>query len=121
MGVSISIRTVIFVLLTSHLLQMQRSRYVRVAKEILMREQSWREPTSLRYLLFFLGVDQRTGRRETYGINVFQGSRGDAYTAVITAAPDMPPSVEGMVSLRGALVPVIDLAKYSGISADVRP
>eukprot|EP00825_Cyclidium_porcatum_P038897 TRINITY_DN460_c0_g1_i20.p3 TRINITY_DN460_c0_g1~~TRINITY_DN460_c0_g1_i20.p3 ORF type:complete len:112 (+),score=23.15 TRINITY_DN460_c0_g1_i20:500-835(+) len=32
-------------------------------------------------------------------------------TPVITAAPDMPPSVEGMVSLRGALVPVIDLAK----------
>jgi two-component system chemotaxis response regulator CheV len=29
----------------------------------------------------------------------------------------MPASVEGMVSLRGVLVPVIDLAKYSGITA----
>lgn len=70
----------------------------------------------LEILLFFLGVDQRTGRRETYGINVFK-VREVMRTPAITAAPDMPPSVEGMVSLRGALVPVIDLAKYSGISA----
>jgi two-component system chemotaxis response regulator CheV len=72
----------------------------------------------LEILLFFLGVDQRTGRRETYGINVFK-VREVMRTPPITAAPDMPPSVEGMVSLRGALVPVIDLAKYSGISSDV--
>ena len=71
----------------------------------------------LEILLFFLGVDQRTGRRETYGINVFK-VREVMRTPVITAAPDMPSSVEGMVSLRGALVPVIDLAKYSGISAE---
>lgn len=71
----------------------------------------------LEILLFFLGVDQRTGRRETYGINVFK-VREVMRTPVITAAPEMPASVEGMVSLRGALVPVIDLAKYSGISAE---
>jgi two-component system chemotaxis response regulator CheV len=71
----------------------------------------------LEILLFFLGVDQRTGRRETYGINVFK-VREVMRTPVITAAPEMPSSVEGMVSLRGALVPVIDLAKYSGISAE---
>lgn len=71
----------------------------------------------LEILLFFLGVDQRTGRRETYGINVFK-VREVMRTPAITAAPDMPSSVEGMVSLRGALVPVIDLAKYSGISAE---
>ena len=70
----------------------------------------------LEILLFFLGVDQRTGRRETYGINVFK-VREVMRTPMITAAPDMPSSVEGMVSLRGALVPVIDLANYSGISA----
>lgn len=70
----------------------------------------------LEILLFFLGVDQRTGRRETYGINVFK-VREVMRTPVITAAPEMPSSVEGMVSLRGALVPVIDLAKYSGINA----
>jgi two-component system chemotaxis response regulator CheV len=71
----------------------------------------------LEILLFFLGVDHRTGRRETYGINVFK-VREVMRTPVITAAPDMPASVEGMVSLRGALVPVIDLAKYSGLSAE---
>lgn len=71
----------------------------------------------LEILLFFLGVDQRTGRRETYGINVFK-VREVMRTPKITAAPDMPASVEGMVSLRGALVPVIDLAKYSGITSE---
>ncbi len=71
----------------------------------------------LEILLFFLGVDQRTGRRETYGINVFK-VREVMRTPAITAAPEMPPSVEGMVSLRGALVPVIDLAKYAGVSAE---
>lgn len=71
----------------------------------------------LEILLFYLGIDQRTGRRETYGINVFK-VREVMRTPKITAAPEMPSSVEGMVSLRGALVPVIDLAKYTGISAD---
>jgi two-component system, chemotaxis family, chemotaxis protein CheV len=71
----------------------------------------------LEILLFFLGVDQRTGRRETFGINVFK-VREVMRSPLITAAPDMPSSVEGMVSLRGALVPVIDLAKYSGLAAE---
>lgn len=68
----------------------------------------------LEILLFFLGVDQRTGRRETFGINVFK-VREVMRTPPITAAPDMPAAVEGMVSLRGVLVPVVDLAKYTGI------
>jgi len=71
----------------------------------------------LEILLFFLGLDQRTGRRETYGINVFK-VREVMRTPLITAAPEMPSSVEGMVSLRGELVPVIDLAKYSGINGE---
>ncbi len=71
----------------------------------------------LEILLFSLGTDQRTGRRETFGINVFK-VREVMRTPAITAAPEMPASVEGMVSLRGVLVPVIDLAKYAGIIAD---
>lgn len=71
----------------------------------------------LEILLFFLGVDQRTGRRESYGINVFK-VREVMRTPPITSAPDMPNSVEGMVSLRGALVPVVDLAKYAGITTN---
>lgn len=68
----------------------------------------------LEILLFSLGMDSRTGRRETFGINVFK-VREVMRTPPITSAPEMPSSVEGMVSLRGALVPVVDLAKYAGV------
>ena len=71
----------------------------------------------LEILLFTLGVDPRTGRRETFGINVFK-VREVMRTPNITAAPEMPSSVEGMVSLRGNLVPVVDLARYVGIGTD---
>ncbi|MDR3158734.1 MAG: chemotaxis protein [Zoogloeaceae bacterium] len=73
----------------------------------------------LEILLFSLGEDRRTGRRETYGINVFK-VREVMRTPPITAAPDMPPAVEGMTSLRGVLVPVVDLAKYAWVDSDVR-
>ncbi len=71
----------------------------------------------LEILLFTLGADPRTGRRETFGINVFK-VREVMRTPNITAAPEMPSSVEGMVSLRGALVPVVDLARYVGMGAE---
>ena len=71
----------------------------------------------LEILLFTLGVDPRTGRREAFGINVFK-VREVMRTPKITAAPEMPSSVVGMVSLRGALVPVVDLASYVGIGTD---
>lgn len=71
----------------------------------------------LEILLFSLGVDRRTGRKETYGINVFK-VREVMRTPEITAAPEMPDCVEGMVSLRGVLVPVVDLGKYVGIVSD---
>jgi len=71
----------------------------------------------LEILLFALGTDQRTGRKETFGINVFK-VREVMRTPAITSAPEMPDCVEGMVSLRGVLVPVVDLAKYVGIQSD---
>lgn len=71
----------------------------------------------LEILLFFLGRDTRTGRKETFGINVFK-VREVMRTPPITAAPEMPSAVEGMVSLRGVLVPVIDLAKYAGVQTE---
>ncbi|MCK9259954.1 MAG: chemotaxis protein [Azoarcus sp.] len=71
----------------------------------------------LEILLFTLGTDQNTGRRETFGINVFK-VREVMRTPAITAAPEMPSSVVGMVSLRGALVPVVDLARYVGVGGD---
>ena len=74
----------------------------------------------LEILLFSLGLDQRTNRKGVFGINVFK-VREVMRTPEITAAPEMPSSVEGMVSLRGSLVPVIDLAKYAGIVTSGRP
>jgi two-component system chemotaxis response regulator CheV len=71
----------------------------------------------LEILLFALGLDNRTGRRETFGINVFK-VREVMRTPPITSAPDMPAAVKGMVSLRGALVPVVDLADYIGMQPD---
>jgi two-component system, chemotaxis family, chemotaxis protein CheV len=73
----------------------------------------------LEILLFALGTDDRTGRRESFGINVFK-VREVMRTPQITAAPDMPDGVEGMVSLRGQLVPVVDLAKYAGVNTQAK-
>jgi len=74
----------------------------------------------LEILMFSLGLDTRTGRTETFGINVFK-VREVMRTPPITSAPEMPSSVMGMVSLRGMLVPVIDLVRYTGIPADTTP
>ena len=71
----------------------------------------------LEILLFALGVDSRTGRRETFGINVFK-VREVMRTPPITAAPEMSAAVKGMVSLRGVLVPVVDLAEYIGMPSE---
>lgn len=74
----------------------------------------------LEILMFSLGMDNRTQREETFGINVFK-VREVMRIPPITRAPEMPASVEGMVSLRGSLVPVIDLAKYIGMETDLPP
>ena len=74
----------------------------------------------LEILMFSLGKDLRSGREETFGINVFK-VREVMRIPEITRAPEMPPAVEGMTSLRGALVPVIDLAKYIGMESDSVP
>jgi two-component system chemotaxis response regulator CheV len=74
----------------------------------------------LEILLFTLGTDTSSGRKEIFGINVFK-VREVMRIPEITRAPDMPPAVEGMVSLRGTLVPVVDLAKYIGIQTEAPP
>lgn len=67
----------------------------------------------LEALTFSLGVNPATGREETFGINVFK-VREVIKTPEITAAPHMPAAVLGMVSLRGHLIPVVDLGHYAG-------
>ncbi|MDX5364112.1 MAG: chemotaxis protein [Pseudazoarcus pumilus] len=60
-------------------------------------------------LLFSLG----TG--ETFGINVFKVREVSA-TPFITPAPNMPTGVEGLISLRGNVIPVLSLAKIMGLA-----
>lgn len=61
-------------------------------------------------LLFSLG----TG--ETFGINVFK-VREVSETPFITKAPNMPNGVEGLISLRGNVIPVLSLARILGLAA----
>lgn len=56
-------------------------------------------------LLFSLGTD------EIFGINVFK-VREVSPTPPITLTPNMPPGVEGVISLRGSIIPVISLAHF---------
>ena len=60
-------------------------------------------------LLFALGTS------ETFGINVFKVREVSA-TPFITKAPNMPRGVEGLISLRGNVIPVLSLAKILGLA-----
>lgn len=56
-------------------------------------------------LLFSLGT------HEIFGINVFK-VREVSPTPSITRTPNMPTGVEGVISLRGSIIPVISLAQF---------
>ncbi|MBI3772240.1 MAG: chemotaxis protein CheV [Gammaproteobacteria bacterium] len=74
----------------------------------------------LEILLFSLGVNQKSKREEVFGINVFK-VREVLHVPAITRAPDVPPGVEGMVSLRGTMIPVINLAHFCQLEVDEPP
>jgi two-component system, chemotaxis family, chemotaxis protein CheV len=59
-------------------------------------------------LLFSLGTP------ETFGINVFK-VKEVCRAMSITKTPNMPPGVDGIVSLRGHIIPVLTLAKFLGL------
>lgn len=60
-------------------------------------------------LLFSLGSS------EIFGINVFKVREVSA-APFITKAPNMPVGVEGLISLRGNVIPVLSLSKILGLS-----
>ena len=64
-------------------------------------------------LLFSLGT------HETFGINVFK-VREVSKTPAITKSPHMPDGVEGLISLRGNVIPVVALARVMHL-ADAPP
>lgn len=65
-------------------------------------------------LLFSLGTS------EVFGINVFK-VREVSRTPFITKAPNMPGGVEGLISLRGNVIPVLSLAKVLGLAKSGQP
>lgn len=71
-------------------------------------------------LLFSLGKDADSGREEVYGINVFK-VREVMHAPDIVRTPNMPDFVEGMVSLRGSTIPVINLVKYCQVADAEKP
>ena len=65
-------------------------------------------------LLFSLG----TG--EHFGINVFK-VREVSKTPFITRTPNMPAGVEGLISLRGNVIPVLSLGRIVGLTPPDAP
>jgi two-component system chemotaxis response regulator CheV len=62
-------------------------------------------------LLFSLGT------QELFGINVFK-VKEVCRAMQITKTPNMPSGVDGIVSLRGHIIPVLTLAKFLGLDGD---
>ncbi|GAA5158250.1 chemotaxis protein [Viridibacterium curvum] len=65
-------------------------------------------------LLFSLGSS------EIFGINVFK-VREVSKAPFVTRSPNMPHGVEGLISLRGNVIPVLSLAKVIGIAKPGEP
>lgn len=74
----------------------------------------------LEVLLFSLGENELTGRNELFGINVFK-VREVLNIPEITTAPEMPEGIEGFVSLRGDMVPIINLQKFCHMQSKDEP
>lgn len=74
----------------------------------------------LEVLLFSLGTNDDTGRNELFGINVFK-VREVLNIPEITSAPEMPEGIEGFVSLRGDMVPIINLQKFCKLQSKEKP
>jgi two-component system chemotaxis response regulator CheV len=64
-------------------------------------------------LLFRLGDEPQSGRRELFGINVFK-VREALVMPQVTAMPGAPAHVLGVANIRGQIIPVIDLPGVVG-------
>ncbi|WP_250511592.1 chemotaxis protein [Caballeronia sp. GACF4] len=67
-------------------------------------------------LLFRLGATPKTGTRELYGINVFK-VREIIAMPVLTEVAGSSDMILGVADVRGEIIPVIDLAKFTGCVA----
>ena len=64
-------------------------------------------------LLFRLGAEPQSGRRELFGINVFK-VREALVMPQVTVMPGAPKHVLGVANIRGQIIPVIDLPAVVG-------
>ena len=64
-------------------------------------------------LLFRLGAEPQSGRRELFGINVFK-VREALVMPQVTVMPGAPKHVLGVANIRGQIIPVIDLPGVVG-------
>ncbi|MGA8010146.1 MAG: chemotaxis protein [Thiomonas sp.] len=64
-------------------------------------------------LLFRLGAEPQSGRRELFGINVFK-VREALVMPQVTVMPGAPRHVLGVANIRGQIIPVIDLPAVVG-------
>ncbi|MCX7936699.1 MAG: chemotaxis protein [Bacteroidota bacterium] len=71
-------------------------------------------------LLFRLGTDPTSGANELFGINVFK-VREIMVRPQLHHPPHRQPGVEGIFSLRGTLIPVINLPAYCGLQTQEPP
>ncbi len=62
-------------------------------------------------LLFNLGTEEK------FGINVFK-VKEVSNSGKVTRTPNMPAGVDGIISLRGHVMPVLNLAKFMGIQEE---
>lgn len=67
----------------------------------------------VQYVVFNLG-------KEEYGIEISYAQEIIRIPKQITKMPNMPPFIEGMVNLRGKVIPVIDLKKRFGFDQTER-
>lgn len=74
----------------------------------------------LEVLLFSLDAEREDSSTEVFAINVFK-VREVLTVPRITRAPDMPKTVEGVVSLRGTTIPVINLMKCHNPDTQEKP
>lgn len=68
-------------------------------------------PNKMEILLFSLGT------QETFGINV-SNVREVCHAMPITKTPNMPDGMDGIVSLRGRIIPVLTLDKLLGLNGN---
>lgn len=70
-------------------------------------------PAELQVVTFPVGAEE-------FGLDI--GAITEALRPLpVTALPNMPPFIEGVINLRGTIIPVVDLRKRFGLARDAAP